>query len=133
MTRVMIRAVDQIYRSSRLAFVLLPRVCPSPLSLLSNSRSFPLLAASCGATRGSVKSIHVLRRSVPSPLYIFRVYVCACKYILIIPVALALALSSSARVSSRSIALALTHSLTLPISPSLSLSPFLSLDCQLEW
>lgn len=119
MTRVMIRAVDQIVHSDSLLF------CPPReyiLVLYSRSR-FQFALDFC--------SLYVLCNSrecktyVYSSLFVFfppfrflHVYVCVN---INISVALALALSSSARVSSRSISLA--H----PLSLSQSLPPFLSL------
>lgn len=124
MTRVMIRAVDQIVHSDSLLFCPLASISLSSiLDLVSNLRS-TFARSTCYATRESVKRTCIRRSSFFPPFRFLHVYVCVNINIF---VALALALSSSARVSSRSISLSLslTHShspnLSLPFSLSLSL------------
>lgn len=115
MTRVMIRAVDQIVHSDSLLFY-----PPREYILYSRSRfqfalDFCSLYVLCNSRE--CKTYVYSSLFVPPPFRFLHVYVCVN---INISVALALALSSSARVSSRSISLA--H----PLSLSQSLSPFLS-------
>lgn len=139
MTRVMIRAVDQIVHRDSLTFCPSPlppsRVYPSPLFSVSFSIRVRLWLTA--ATRESVNVRVYLVAPFPPPLFVFYVCVCivyVCIYIYIL-IYLSRAGSRPFIVRSRVFSLDPSRSstLTLPISPSLSLSPFLSFDYQLEW
>lgn len=124
MTRVMIRAVDQTFVATRLRSTSRECVSSSSLPFPRSCLQFALPFATCCATRESGNICVFVALFPPHPsFHLLCMRVCKYQYI-------CRAGSHPLIVRSRVLSLDLSRSptLTVPISPSLSLSPFLSLS-----